>query len=299
MPTPGLVVVTSRGDQSNPPSPQRPLPLSSSFPNPCSPRVLGMSVGSCLGPELKLIGATTTCAAVLEDPRVRPLTSLRAWLDPFLSHLTLFVVAIYQATGCQTDSSALTQTVGRRTSTHTDLGSDNRRTRATNSRPVTMASSTPALEKTDLLVACTATDHTVQAPVKQQRVLACVSCQQRKIKCDRHFPCAHCLRAGISCVPAALVSRQRRRRFPERDLLQRLRHYEDLLRQNNVGFQPLHPTPPTNATAMSAEQHSAAAVKAASDNQGRGTGASEILDDTRSETSASDKPPMKLETKPV
>ena len=41
-------------------------------------------------------------------------------------------------------------------------------------------------------------------------------------------------------MPATLAQRQRRRRFPERALLERLRRYEDLLRQNNVTFEPLH-----------------------------------------------------------
>ncbi|KAF7593759.1 hypothetical protein BBP40_010935 [Aspergillus hancockii] len=72
-----------------------------------------------------------------------------------------------------------------------------------------------------------------------QRTLACVLCQQRKVKCDRKFPCANCVKAGTHCVPA-LVPRQRRRRFPERELLERLRHYEGLLRENNIKFEPLH-----------------------------------------------------------
>ncbi len=74
---------------------------------------------------------------------------------------------------------------------------------------------------------------------KPQRVLACVMCQQRKIKCDRRFPCGNCTKNGHSCVAAALP-RQRRRRFPERELLDRLRHYEDLLRSHNIPFEPLH-----------------------------------------------------------
>ncbi|KAK9319080.1 C6 zinc finger domain protein [Lipomyces orientalis] len=78
------------------------------------------------------------------------------------------------------------------------------------------------------------------ATAKPQRVLACVLCQQRKIKCDRKFPCANCVRACAQCVPATLALRQRRRRFPERELLERLRHYEGLLRQNNIQFEPLH-----------------------------------------------------------
>ncbi|KAK4234616.1 hypothetical protein C8A03DRAFT_18518 [Achaetomium macrosporum] len=77
---------------------------------------------------------------------------------------------------------------------------------------------------------------------KPQRVLACLLCQQRKIKCDRRFPCANCTRSRAQCVPASLVPRQRRRRFPERELLDRIRHYEGLLRQHNVNFEPLHPT---------------------------------------------------------
>jgi Fungal Zn(2)-Cys(6) binuclear cluster domain len=77
--------------------------------------------------------------------------------------------------------------------------------------------------------------------VKPQRVLACVLCQQRKVKCDRKFPCANCVRSHVQCVPAATpVPRQRRRRFPERELLDRLHHYESLLRHSNIKFEPLH-----------------------------------------------------------
>ncbi|GLA97875.1 hypothetical protein AtubIFM57143_005808 [Aspergillus tubingensis] len=74
---------------------------------------------------------------------------------------------------------------------------------------------------------------------RSPRVLACVLCQQRKVKCDRKFPCANCVRAGAQCVPT-LGPRPRRRRFPERELLDRVRRYEDLLRQNNIPFEPLH-----------------------------------------------------------
>ncbi|KAH6839525.1 fungal-specific transcription factor domain-containing protein [Chaetomium sp. MPI-CAGE-AT-0009] len=88
---------------------------------------------------------------------------------------------------------------------------------------------------------------------KSQRVLACQLCQQRKVKCDRKFPCANCTRAGTTCVPAALVPRQRRRRFPERELLARIRHYETLLRQHNVAFDPLHPPTTTSATTETAD----------------------------------------------
>lgn len=74
---------------------------------------------------------------------------------------------------------------------------------------------------------------------KSQRVLACILCQQRKVKCDRKFPCANCIKHQTQCVPST-QTRPRRRRFPERQLLDRLRSYEDLLRQNKIKFEPLH-----------------------------------------------------------
>ncbi|KAF7554451.1 hypothetical protein G7Z17_g2915 [Cylindrodendrum hubeiense] len=77
-------------------------------------------------------------------------------------------------------------------------------------------------------------------PSGHKRVLACVLCHQRKVKCERKFPCSNCVRSGAQCVPTTVIPRQRRRRFPERVLLERLRKYEDLLRQNNVSFEPLH-----------------------------------------------------------
>ena len=77
-------------------------------------------------------------------------------------------------------------------------------------------------------------------PSKHQRILACTSCQQRKVKCDRKLPCAVCIKSRVQCVPATLLPRQRKRRFSERALLDRLHKYEELLRQNNIRFEPLH-----------------------------------------------------------
>ncbi|KAK4112863.1 hypothetical protein N656DRAFT_789473 [Canariomyces notabilis] len=85
---------------------------------------------------------------------------------------------------------------------------------------------------------------TVHVAAKSQRVLACQMCQQRRVKCDRKFPCANCVRNGAQCVPATLP-RERRRWFPERELLARIRHYETLLHQHNIKFEPLHPSHPS------------------------------------------------------
>lgn len=109
----------------------------------------------------------------------------------------------------------------------------------------------------------------------QQRVLACLSCQQRKVKCDRKLPCANCVRHQVECEPA-LAPRQRRRRFPERELLNRIRRYEEILRQNNLSFEPLHPAddkPPTTSASPSAHHASPASL-------------ADLQDRTRSDTPA-------------
>lgn len=41
-------------------------------------------------------------------------------------------------------------------------------------------------------------------------------------------------------MPATLARRRKRRRFPERELLDRLHNYEELLRQNKISFDPIH-----------------------------------------------------------
>lgn len=81
-------------------------------------------------------------------------------------------------------------------------------------------------------------------PDKSTRVLSCVLCQQRKIKCDRTFPCTNCIKSQAQCVPAGLLPRHRKRRFPERELLNRVRQYETLLKRHNIEFNPLHSEPP-------------------------------------------------------
>ena len=77
---------------------------------------------------------------------------------------------------------------------------------------------------------------------KPRRVLACTVCQQRKLRCDRKQPCSNCTKLRLQCIPATQVT-ARKRRFPERELLERLRNYEKLLRKNNVAFEPLHKNP--------------------------------------------------------
>ncbi|KAI1377469.1 fungal-specific transcription factor domain-containing protein [Hypoxylon crocopeplum] len=63
---------------------------------------------------------------------------------------------------------------------------------------------------------------------KQPRVLACVLCQNRKIKCDRKTPCSNCIKANVTCTPSTPAPARKRRR-PNQDLQQRLARCEELL----------------------------------------------------------------------
>ncbi len=56
----------------------------------------------------------------------------------------------------------------------------------------------------------------------------------------------------MQCIPAT-QARRRRRRFPERELLERIRRYEDLLRQGNIKFEPMHKDASSEAWAAQAK----------------------------------------------
>lgn len=72
---------------------------------------------------------------------------------------------------------------------------------------------------------------------KQPRVLSCLLCSQRKVKCDRKTPCSNCTKARQECISiASLPPRRRKKRFAEAELLTRLRHYEELLKKNGIGL---------------------------------------------------------------
>ncbi|KAI2622053.1 hypothetical protein GGS21DRAFT_541641 [Xylaria nigripes] len=73
-------------------------------------------------------------------------------------------------------------------------------------------------------------------PTKPPKILACVHCQYRKIKCDRQQPCSNCIKAKVACKPSTPAPTHKRRR-PNQDLLERLSRCEQLLKQyaeNNV-----------------------------------------------------------------
>ncbi|TAQ90796.1 hypothetical protein B7494_g869 [Chlorociboria aeruginascens] len=69
------------------------------------------------------------------------------------------------------------------------------------------------------------------SPAAGHRKRSCVRCQQRKVKCDRSEPCLNCIKARVECISASTLSpRTRKKRFPEAELLSRLKKYERHLR---------------------------------------------------------------------
>lgn len=76
--------------------------------------------------------------------------------------------------------------------------------------------------------------------MKLTRGHSCVLCQQRKVRCDKQKPCANCVKAQVDCrVVPPQPPRRRRKKPHERDLIERLKKYENLLAQHGVNFEPI------------------------------------------------------------
>ncbi|OAR01078.1 hypothetical protein LLEC1_05064 [Akanthomyces lecanii] len=85
---------------------------------------------------------------------------------------------------------------------------------------------------------------------RSPRVLACVLCQHRKIKCDRNTPCSNCVKAGVTCTPSTPAPARKRRR-PNQDLQERLARCEELLKQYATGGSPPSTSPNPSPSAPS------------------------------------------------
>ncbi|KAI2465686.1 fungal-specific transcription factor domain-containing protein [Annulohypoxylon bovei var. microspora] len=84
---------------------------------------------------------------------------------------------------------------------------------------------------------------------KPPRVLACVLCQSRKIKCDRKTPCSNCIKANVACTPSTPAPARKRRR-PNQDLQQRLARCEELLSE----YATAKPAAPSSAESPSPDE---------------------------------------------
>jgi len=98
------------------------------------------------------------------------------------------------------------------------------------------------------------TNTPAQSVDPNRRKHPCVLCQQRKVMCDRDEPCGNCSKAHVPCVSSAMLPpKRRKKRFPEAELLAKLRRYEEHLRRYGADIdainnetQPMHVAPPKN-----------------------------------------------------
>ena len=73
--------------------------------------------------------------------------------------------------------------------------------------------------------------------MKLTRGTSCVLCQQRKVRCDKNKPCANCVKAKVECrVIPPQPPRRRKKRLHEKDLIDRLKKYENLLTKHGIEF---------------------------------------------------------------
>lgn len=74
--------------------------------------------------------------------------------------------------------------------------------------------------------------------IKLTRGTSCVLCQQRKVRCDKNKPRVNCAKARVKCrvVPPQPPQEAATGEMSHRD---RLRKYEALLTENNMGFESI------------------------------------------------------------
>ena len=68
---------------------------------------------------------------------------------------------------------------------------------------------------------------------------SCLTCRQRKVKCDRRTPCSNCVKAEKQCSFIPPVRGKRKRTKPLREGLHaKLRRYEELLKSYGAKVEP-------------------------------------------------------------
>lgn len=68
---------------------------------------------------------------------------------------------------------------------------------------------------------------------------SCLSCRQRKVRCDQRAPCLNCTKAKKQCSFIAPVRGKRKRTKPPRETLHaRLRRYEEMLKSYGAKIEP-------------------------------------------------------------
>ena len=76
-------------------------------------------------------------------------------------------------------------------------------------------------------------DSTANTSRGTQHPLSCTNCRQRKVKCDKVYPCQHCQRSNLTCVFPERARHPRKKRDGPKasndELLHRLRRMEELI----------------------------------------------------------------------
>lgn len=68
---------------------------------------------------------------------------------------------------------------------------------------------------------------------------SCLTCRQRKVRCDRRTPCSNCVKAEKQCSFIPPVRGKRKRTKPSREGLHaKLKRYKELLRSYGVKVEP-------------------------------------------------------------
>jgi hypothetical protein len=95
-------------------------------------------------------------------------------------------------------------------------------------------------------------------PAAPPRKHPCLLCQQRKVRCDRNEPCSNCVKAGVAKCEAApqYPPRKRKKRFPEAELLARLRRYERHLKNYGADIDAINREDMSNEPQDTSQTHS-------------------------------------------
>lgn len=80
---------------------------------------------------------------------------------------------------------------------------------------------------------------TPKRPETDLKGFSCLSCRQRKVKCDRRTPCLNCVKAERQCSFVAPVRGKRKRTKPPRETLHaRVKRYEEMLKAYGAKIEP-------------------------------------------------------------
>jgi hypothetical protein len=67
---------------------------------------------------------------------------------------------------------------------------------------------------------------------------SCLTCRERKVRCERRHPCSQCVRLEKPCSFVPPVRGKRRKKTPKEGLHAKLRRYEELLKSYGANIEP-------------------------------------------------------------